>query len=527
MAGWGTVLSGILAGAGNAGVSFGAGQEAQRKDRMEAERIAIERERMAQQQRQFDAAQTIAIPDWLAKVPGLEGLAQVLAARGGNEGGMGGGAPATMSRDLLPFALARADKQAQLAADLAKEQRARDYEQQDRTLLQKTWMAGQAQPGQPGAPALEGAGPTAGMIEEPARAATSGTPAMPLDQLKAALIGLKGGDALVKTLYPQDAFAALPENSPGAFNKLTGEFSPIDTGRPAPVPVGPAPPGVNRTVTTDWRNRQSTTDKPIEARDDFDRHAQQLGYARYEDAPPQVQASITANVGKFRGDIAARTGEGGVLGKQAAEMALPVGQDATKYIHPQTRQSPPASMPLGQVLAGGYMQIQHQADRTALGDLMSTKATVTQLNQMADKLITATTPMEAAAQGVALHAGALSKSNPMAATYYDTKQAFLGTLSRTLGGERGVLTNQDITRISGALAGFWDTVAVKDAKAAILQNLLETASEAKLAVMTGQPMGVAYQQRIADLIGALEKTMQGGGAPPAPGAGGWKIERVR
>ena len=158
-----------------------------------------------------------------------------------------------------------------------------------------------------------------------------------------------------------------------------------------------------------------------------------------------------------------------------------------------------------QVTNGGYREIQHPADRAALADLQSTKATVYQLSQMADKLITATSPIEAATQGATLHAGALSKSNALAATYNDTKQAFLGTLSRSLGGERGVLTNQDISRVNGALASFFDTVDIKNAKNAILQNLLDTASEAKMASITGQPAGEAYKDRIQTLISQMEQ----------------------
>ena len=68
-----------------------------------------------------------------------------------------------------------------------------------------------------------------------------------------------------------------------------------------------------------------------------------------------------------------------------------------------------------------------------------------------------------------------------------------------------MLTNQDISRVNGALASFFDTVDIKNAKNAILQNLLDTASEAKMASITGQPAGEAYKDRIQTLISQMEQ----------------------
>jgi len=365
--------------------------------------------------------------------------------------------------------------------------------------------------------------------EDPEAAAliprTAGTPPPANAQERLLAAGLHEKSALGSPLLEkilglgEDTWKPLPENSPGVYDRY-GNFKPIES-RTGATAEPPLPPGYQRSYAYDKNNRRSVNDKPLEARDDFDRAAQQMGFPRFEEVPPERQTQLWDAVKKFRGDIAARTGEGAAIGANQAKQSFPLGGDATKFIHPQTGQAPSSTMTRGDATAAGYVEVQHPADRAAFADLQSTKATVYQLSQMADKLITATNPMEAGVQGTKLHAGALTKSNALAATYYDTKQAFLGTLSRSLGGERGVLTNQDITRVSGALASFWDTVDVKNAKNAILQNLLDTATEAKMSAMTGQPAGEGYKQRIQDLIGQME---QGAAAAPVV-AGPNKLSR--
>jgi hypothetical protein len=139
-----------------------------------------------------------------------------------------------------------------------------------------------------------------------------------------------------------------------------------------------------------------------------------------------------------------------------------------------------------------------------LAGLQQTEAIFDSVRQMSESLITAKTAPEALLQGVKLSAGAAVKSNTLAAAYQDSKQAFLGVLSRTLGGERGVLTDRDIARIDKMLPGFADTKAVRDLKIGLIDNLLKTSIEAKNSMLAGQPVSGGYRKRIEKLLREAE-----------------------
>jgi hypothetical protein len=273
-------------------------------------------------------------------------------------------------------------------------------------------------------------------------------------------------------------------------------------------------PGVTVLMTRNDKGLPTYTEHRINVGTDREAQATALGFHSFAAAPAPIRDAINVRIEEKALRISQEQGLLTALGRNRAEQQFVLGGDATHWMHPGTGASPSGDITVEQARALGYVKLQHPADRNALADLMSTKATVSQLSQMADRLITATTPFDAGVQGAKLHAAALTKTNPLATTYQDTKTAFLGTLSRSLGGERGVLTNQDIGRVANSLAGFFDTVAVKDAKNAILNNLLQTATEAKIAAMTGQPMGEQYKQRIDLLLKTLEGMGTPGASPP-------------
>ena len=60
--------------------------------------------------------------------------------------------------------------------------------------------------------------------------------------------------------------------------------------------------------------------------------------------------------------------------------------------------------------------------------------------------------------------GAISGNNPNAKTYISAREAFLGNLSRSLAAEKGVLTQQDIERVAGALPKIGLNPATSDNK---------------------------------------------------------------
>jgi len=65
---------------------------------------------------------------------------------------------------------------------------------------------------------------------------------------------------------------------------------------------------------------------------------------------------------------------------------------------------------------------------------------------------------------MAMWAKAKAGGAPKAKAYMDQRKAFLGVLARSMGGERGVLTDRDIERIDAALAKFGPNPTSNDSK---------------------------------------------------------------
>jgi hypothetical protein len=187
------------------------------------------------------------------------------------------------------------------------------------------------------------------------------------------------------------------------------------------------------------------------------------------------------------------------------------------FIHPRTLAGPPAGLTMNQAIQQGYIEADEK-DRAVLADLQQTKQLVGALAGMSSRLITATNPVEAAAQYAQLKAGAVTGANATARVYEQTKASFLGTVSRALAGERGVLTNQDIARIEAAFPGFFDTKQAAAAKVALLNALIDTAAQARVAKMTKQPMDDAVIRTNIDAI--LDKLERVGGAVKLGGEAG-------
>ena len=124
--------------------------------------------------------------------------------------------------------------------------------------------------------------------------------------------------------------------------------------------------------------------------------------------------------------------------------------------------------------------------------------------------ITAETATDALIQGARLTGGAIAKTNPAAAAYQDSKQAFLGVISRNLGGEKGVLTDRDIGRLDNMLPSFRDTTAIRDFKLQMIQTLIDSAREQQKRVILGKPVEEARkttQAQVEKIFKLLEKNL--------------------
>src|SRR3990167_2281077 len=130
-----------------------------------------------------------------------------------------------------------------------------------------------------------------------------------------------------------------------------------------------------------------------------------------------------------------------------------------------------------------YATPQQQEAVQALGPTRQQLAT---FQTMADRLITATSPTEAAAQGVRLYTGAYTGANPEAKAFMDSSLGFIGNLSRTLGGEKGVLTDLDRQVMkNAAIASFWDTAKSRDIKKAIINDIYKSAHSSAVGSIAG------------------------------------------
>ena len=151
----------------------------------------------------------------------------------------------------------------------------------------------------------------------------------------------------------------------------------------------------------------------------------------------------------------------------------------------------------------------------ALADLQNTQAIVDEIKGLSDRLITAEDSIGAAKQAITLTGQAFAKTKgtgELASAYQDKKKAFTGVLSRTIGGEKGVLTDRDIDRIVQSLAGFRDTKAIKDFKNKSLQRIVDVAVDAKKAIIEGREPDPLLRKSLDTLIQNLE-------GPSAPSSG--------
>ena len=184
--------------------------------------------------------------------------------------------------------------------------------------------------------------------------------------------------------------------------------------------------------------------------------------------------------------------------------ALDAGQHAlAEQAEEEVRLSRPVAIQAAgakeKALATGTIEMKQK-----LADLDNVIALVDEIEGLSDRLITAKDGLSAISQGAQLRIGALTRTNNAAKAYTDNRQAFLGVISRQLGGERGVLTDRDIRRIDKALPEFSDTVQVKDFKVASLRFILATAVDAKKRGLSGEPPDPKLKQQFERMLNMLD-----------------------
>src|SRR5690242_992229 len=298
---------------------------------VQREKFDQTQQQLDEQRRQFDEG----------RFTDLSTIAPLLKAGGMDVSALPAG---KVPNTILPALLSMQAKRADLAE---KDRAAQELSRQVREMGTTTTMA-------PGA-SLSMAQPGDLMTPPPT------TPMPPISQqtvdpgmerLAKMIPGLLRTDPAGATAMLKDTFAAekpqlVNENTTGVYTRSRG-YQPFDQGGgPSSTPT-PPPPGMVATYNLGPRgNVKGTTLKPIEARDDFDRAAfgvTQGRVQRYEDLTPADRARADAYVKQFRGDIAARQGEAGTLGRQAAAR--------TEVLPPS--QAAELSVPYGTTQEGAY-----------------------------------------------------------------------------------------------------------------------------------------------------------------------------
>ena len=293
-----------------------------------------------------------------------------------------------------------------------------------------------------------------------------------------------------KPLVERDPYKSLE-------NPNTGEVV-----RPAQTATIPPPlPDVRRTTSYDTQGRPSVRDEPFNDRSTM---AERLADVRARaksglTLPGELEKAEEAFTVQRELEIA-RAG-----GRKDVMLNTPMSpKEASGLLHPKTRTAAPVGVSRQQALDLGFRDVDDK-DREALFDLGQVRQQVASLFGLSDKLITARNPMEAGVQFTQLSTGAYTGSNEQARLYMHDRDAFLGTIARSLGGERGVLTNQDVGRVGRAFPNFFDTRAVALGKRAIINDLLSTAEEARHAKMFGEPVDPkTIEGKVQRLLDSLE-----------------------
>ena len=223
----------------------------------------------------------------------------------------------------------------------------------------------------------------------------------------------------------------------------------------------------------------------------------QEGRRRGPLTPDEIYARTTAEQqARFPGgreETAYVIARGRMMGGQAPEIPLTPTEAGR------------AGLPMGTTrgdITGQVLTTPTQREKTT--ELDTGRYMLDSIRQMADELIQADSPGAAVVQGIRLNTGAFAKSNPVAATFADQRQALLGIISRQVGAERGVLTDRDIQRINDALPHFRDTRAIKNRKMAFLTGMFDVSRDARL-------------KAINALVAAPAPTSTGSSTTPPPG----------
>jgi hypothetical protein len=159
-----------------------------------------------------------------------------------------------------------------------------------------------------------------------------------------------------------------------------------------------------------------------------------------------------------------------------------------------------------------------------LQEVEKSAVSLDQIFDFADRIVTAKTPTEATLQSARYLANSNAATrmvpgvfDPNMATYYDMVQALGNGLAKAFGGERGVLTNVDVTRWVNALPKPGDTVEVMAKKKDALRTLAQAALIAQRRAIAGDAGEVVkLRAEMHTKLESVLKPLEDGGARQKP-----------
>lgn len=258
--------------------------------------------------------------------------------------------------------------------------------------------------------------------------------------------------------------------------------------------------------------------RPAAAGSDVSRFGKEL----YPNKDPRTydqteMAAINARIRAEKVAVSEQTGAAGVIAATTATRGLRLTPkeraehvDIEQFLKTGQLVQPAADTTMADMTASGrFAHVDTDQKKRVLG-WTRTAGLVKQIDTLARRAVTAETPADAVLQRGQAELGAIFKTNPSAAAYRDSRDAFLGNLSRELAAERGVLTQKDIDRLAAGLPNFGDTTVTRDLKLAIVQDALATARTALHSEITGQ----AIPETRSRLDALLDRLDQVGKQPP-------------
>lgn len=191
-------------------------------------------------------------------------------------------------------------------------------------------------------------------------------------------------------------------------------------------------------------------------------------------------------------------------GAREADLDQPLGREAMYYFDPKTLARIKPNVSKRQAQRMGAV-IATADEIKSINDIDQTKGILVQIQEGAKRVITATNKTEAAAQ-LAYSKLPTFMQDAQNKRFLETQDAYLGNVARTLGGERGVLTDQDLQRQRSGLPRPGDTIAVRNAKIEMQNEFLNVAQSAAKAKLLGQEFNeLEYRKKVNKILDKMDR----------------------